>query len=232
MMVYAPEVLEDTEYVDVPSAPSKTVVADAIRTATDPAVAKRSIDAKIVQVATQNRARAERTLHALAIPVASRSATMSGLFTWLLGTGTLSSLSKYTPAQREKLMAFLKAESLDIIEKTFTQAELDAVLVRIAAGVSSPAVAAQIVDPYSVASKAYQAEVTSALAPLGTTATTTGNSAAKIVSTGIVDMYQQGSDAPGRSFDWLSNAKWAIGLAIAGAGGYAFWPKIKPFIGA
>jgi hypothetical protein len=231
MMVYAPEVLEDTEYVDAPSEPPKAVIADAIRAATDPSVAKRVIDAKIVQVATQNRARAERTLRALEVPVAPRSSTMNGLFTWLLGTGKLSDLSKYTPAQREKLMAFLKAESLDVIEKTFTQDELDSVLVRIAAGVGQPAVAAQIADPYAAASKAYQAEVTSTLAPLGVVATKTGNSAAKIVSTGIVGMYQKGNDAPGRSFDWPRKAKLAIGLAIAGAGGYAFWPKIKPFLG-
>jgi hypothetical protein len=252
MLVYTPDSVDEAAFVDRDAAetlmaeqqqgqeppqappvqePSQGQIVETIRRVTNPAVAKRTMDAKIVQVAATNRARAENTMRSIGVPIASRSATMNGLWSWLTSSGKLSDLSRYTPAQREALQAYLKAASLDVIEKTFTQEELDAVAVKMAAGVPAPANATAIVDPYSAAAQAYQAEVVSALAPMGETATTAGGNAAKTVGNAIVNMYQVGTDTPGRSFEWFGKAKWVIGLTALGFGGYMLWPTLKKYAG-
>jgi len=252
MLVYTPDSVDEAAFVDSDAAatlmaeqqqgqeppepvtakvPSQATIVDTIRMVTNPAVAKRTIDAKIVQVAATNRVRAENTMRMIGVPVATRSATMNGLWSWLTSAGKLSDLSKYTPAQREGLQAYLKAASLDVIEKTFTQEELDAVAAKMVAGVLAPANAAAIADPYGAAAQAYQAEVVSALAPLGTAATTAGGNAAQTVGNAIVNMYQVGTDTPGRSFEWFGKAKWVIGLTALGFGGYMLWPTLKKYAG-
>lgn len=233
MYVYVPETVGDEEIIreKLPPNPPKETIVAAIRKTTDPAIAKRTIDAKIVQAATANRSKAEQMLTKLGIKFAPRSTAMGGLWSWLAGTGKLSDLSKYSPEQREKLMAFTKAANLDVIERTFTQSELDALLAKIRTGTSAPAGVGPLADPYSTAAQAYKASVLSALAPLGPTATTTGSKAAEAVSEGIVKNYQKGTSAPGRAFGWLGKLKWAVGLTALGVGGYFLWPKIKQHLG-
>lgn len=230
MIVYEPESV-DTAHTelrfDKPTAP-KAVVAKAIRTATNPAVAKRTIDAKIVQIATRNRMRAERLMRALGVSFKARSATMSGFWTWLTGTGKLSDLSKYSPETREQLKDFLKADTLRAIEKTYSQEELDAIIKKMRAGAKSPAGALGLDDPYTSAAKEYQAAVTSSLAPLGAQATNVGAAAAKKVGETLVSYYGKDEEAPTRSYDWLKHMKWVVLATVAGVGGYVAWPHIKP----
>lgn len=225
LVYYEPDTVGTEDAVEEAS---NEQIVEAIRAVTDPAVAKRSIDAKIVELATRNRVRAEKALKALDVPFAPRSAAMSGLWSWLTGTSNLSDLSRYSAEDREVLKKYFVADTYDVIEKTFTQDELDTALAKIKTG--APAnVAGALVDPYPAATASYQQGVVSTLAPMGTTATSTGGSAAKIVADGIIGLYRKGSEAPGRVFDWLGKAKWLVLLSLVGSGvgAYYLWPKIK-----
>lgn len=230
MYVYVPGATGDEDVVHEPTEPPNPAIVQAIRKTTDPAVAKRMIDAKIIQIATANRQKAEKLMSSLGIKYDPRSTAMGGLWTWLSGTNKLSSLSKYTPAEREKLMSFLNATNLDVIERTFTQQELDAIVASIRRGAEKPGGTGVLNDPYAGAAEAYKAEVVAALAPLGETAASTGKSAAGAVADGIVGMYRKAKSAPGRTFEWLGKAKWAVGLTALGVGGYFLWPKIKQYL--
>jgi hypothetical protein len=237
MMVYEPETV-GSELVVEPKKPKpsdaarKAQIKAAIRVATSPAVAKRTIDAGIVKHAAANRAKAEKMLTKLGVKFKARSATMSGIWdkvsSWF-GAGKLSDTSKYTTVQREKLLAYFKAENIDVLEKTFTQEELDQALEKIRQGVPSPATSA-MADPYRASSQEYQAAVTRTMAPMGATAVKAGTNAAKVVGTGIVGMYRDKKDVPGHSFEWFSKAKWAIGIAALLGGGVLLWPRIKPYV--
>lgn len=234
MMVYEPET------VDVPrqrpaakkldKTKEKKKVVAAIRAATDPAVAKRTIDASIAKAAAVNQTRAEAVMRAVGVKFTPRSVTMSGIFDWLTGSGKLSDLSKYTGAEQVQLKTFLKAETNAVIEKTFNQAELDQILAKIQSGAKLPANLPPLVDPYSAATKEYKALVTKTLGPLGAVALKTGTSAANIVGTSIVASYKENTDAPGRSFEWLGKAKWIIGIGAIVAGGFFAWPYVKPYV--
>lgn len=236
MFVYEPETvgseLRITPKQRASGEAQKAKARAAIRAATNPAVAKRTIDASIVKHAAINQNKAEKLMRKVGIQFRPRSTTMSGMWDWLsswTGSGKLSDLSKYTTVQREKLKAWLKAETLNVIEKTHTQEELDQMLVKIGQGVPSPATT-PLLDPYGAASKEYQAAVAKTVAPLGGDALKAGTNAAKVVSTSIVGMYQDKQDVPGRSFDWFHKSKWVIGAAALVAGGIILWPKIKPYV--
>lgn len=229
MIVYEPESVGTTKYEEKKPAPPKKVVALAIRRATDPALAKRTIDAKIVQIATRNRLRAERLMRALKVPFQPRSSTMSGTFwSWLTGAGDLSDLSKYTPEDRENLKEYLKADTIDVIAKTFEQDELDAILKKMKAGAQTPEDSLALDDPYSTASQAFQQSVTSTLAPMGEEAAKVGGSAAKKVGEGLVKYYRNDKVVPTRSYEWLKHMKWVMLATVAGVGGYIAWPHLKP----
>ena len=235
MIVYEPETVGIPRQRPAAKKPDKAKekqrVVAAIRAATEPAVAKRTIDASIAKAAATNQTRAETIMRAVGVDFTPRSVTMSGIFDWLTGSGKLSDLSKYTGAEQVQLKTFLKAETNSVIEKTFNQAELDQILAKIQSGVKLPANLPPLVDPYSAATKEYKVLVTQALGPLGAVAIKTGTSAADIVGTSIVASYRENTDAPGRSFEWLSNAKWVIGIGALIAGGFFAWPYVKPYVG-
>jgi hypothetical protein len=236
MLVYEPETVGSELVVKEKAKPSdaarKAKVRVAIRAATNPAVAKRTIDAAIVKHAAANRTKAEKMMQKIGIKFSPRSATMSGLWDWFsswTGSGKLSDMSKYSTVQREKLLTYLKAENIGVVEKTYTQDELDQFLEKIRQGVASPATT-PTVDPYRAATQEYQGAVTRTMAPMGSTAMKAGTNAAKVVSTGIVGMYRDKKDVPGQSFEWLRKAKWAIGAAALIAGGFILWPRVKPYV--
>ena len=240
MMVYEPETVgvPPIPYTGKQPAASSDVIkkriAAKIRQVTDPAIAKRTIDATIVKVAVKNQKNAERLMRSIGVNFSPRSATMGGMWdsvtSWLSGSGKLSNLDKYSTSQRERLKTFLNAENFEAIEKTYTQSELDQILAKISEGAKQPAGMVPLVDPYNVATNEYKAGVVRELAPLGPVALGTGAKAGAVVGNSIVEMYRNKKSAPNRSFEWLGRAKWVLGLTLVGVTGYVAWPHIKPYV--
>jgi hypothetical protein len=139
----------------------------------------------------------------------------------------LSDLEKYTPQERDKIKAFLKAENWAVIENNFTQENLDGVLARIKAGEQPPANTPAIQDPGRLAKDVFVAGVENTVAEYGENVRQAAVSAANAVGSGIKTMYDKSKEIVGEAFGFLGTIKWIAIVALGGAGLFVAWPYLK-----